>query len=185
MKEVIFKNEIARLRKPVLEDAEALMELTHDQDVMRYYGMEPFRSVEESQNEIKWFLGLFDKNCGRWVIADTNTNVYIGDIGFFNYQEEHRRVEIGFKLSKQYWKRNIMSDCMRTVLEAGFTTFGYNRIEAFVEKNNVPCKKLLSKMNFSGEGLLREYVYEFNNFVDLEIYSLLKREYITLAGPAT
>ena len=140
MKNNIFENDIIILRKPRMSDATLLMKLTKNKDVMLYYGMQPYQELEEAKKEIKWFLDLFNKNCGRWVIADKKTDEFIGDIGFFNYKINHNRVEIGFKLSKEFWKKNIMSECINVLLNYGFTDLKYNRIEAFVEGKNIGCK---------------------------------------------
>ncbi len=49
-----------------------------------------------------------------------------------------------------------MSECINVLLNYGFTDLKYNRIEAFVEGKNIGCKRLLEKMKFKKEGLLRE-----------------------------
>lgn len=177
MKDILYENKKFRLRKPKHRDTNDLFNLTQDSEVMRYYGMGAMKDIKEAEGEIKWFMDLFDDNCGRWIIADKDTDTYIGDIGFFNYSRQHKRVEIGFKLNRDYWNRGIASDCLRVLLSIGFKEFKYNRIEALVDDRNIPCKMLLEKTGFSKEGLLREYEFEFGEYVNLVMYSFLKREY--------
>ncbi len=71
-----------------------------------------------------------------------------------------------------------MTECIKKTLEFGFSDRNYNRIEALVDKRNIGCKKTLENNGFKLEGLLREYEFENGNYVDLEMYSILKREYI-------
>jgi len=175
----IFENELVRLRKPKIEDSNALLLVTNDPDVMKYYGTKPYRDLKEAEDEIRWFLSLFkDNEGGRWVIADKISDQYIGDAGLFNYNQKHNRIEIGFKLKKEYWRKGIMSFSIHNILHFGFSDKRYNRIEALVDKRNESCLKTLENCGFKPEGLLREYEYENGNYVDLYMYSILESDYV-------
>jgi len=174
----IYENKYIRLRQAKIEDAEALFHLTQQKEVMKYYGAAPYTTLGQAKAEIEWFLSLEEKGQGaRWVIADMHSNQYIGDIGLFHYQEKHRRVEIGFKLSMDYWNRGIMSECIRQTLAYGFGVRKYNRIEALADTRNNGCQKTLLKNGFQLEGVLREYEFENGHFVDLQMYSKLQRDH--------
>ncbi|MBZ9623763.1 GNAT family N-acetyltransferase [Clostridium sp. FP2] len=174
----IFENHIIRLREATLEDAEELLRVTNDEDVMKYYGIEPYINIKEAEEEINWFISLFKGNNGaRWVIADKKTNKYIGDIGVFDLDRQHNKIEIGFKLKKEYWNKGIMTDCISELLKFSFSNKNYNRVQAKVDPRNIGCKKTLEKCGFKLEGLLREYEFEHGDYVDLQVYSILKREY--------
>lgn len=54
---------------------------------------------------------------------------------------------------------------------------GLNRIEAFVEPENVGSRKVLEKIGFREEGILKENYYWKNRFVDKAIYAFLKKDY--------
>lgn len=173
-----YENQLVRLREPRLTDANELLRITNDPEVMKYYGMEPYQELTKAEEEINWFLSLFKENCGgRWVIADKITDQYIGDIGLFHFQPKHNRIEIGFKLKKEYWRKGIMSFSIREILHFGFHHNHYNRIEALVDKRNVGCLKTLERCGFQREGLLREYECEYGHYVDLYMLSMLKSEY--------
>ena len=175
----IFENDIIRLREATLEDAEDLLKITNDEEVMKYYGMEPYKNIEEAEEEINWFISLFKEDKGaRWVIADKNTNKYVGDVGIYDYSRQHNKAEIGFKLKKEYWKKGIMTQCIEEVLNYSFFDKNCNRVQAIVDPRNIGCKKILEKSGFKFEGLLREYEFEYGEYVDLQMYSILKREYL-------
>ena len=166
-----------KLRKPLRKDANALLEVTRDETVMKYYGMLSFRSKAEALDEINWFNKIFVLNEGvRWVITEQGAGKYIGDIGFHNYKAAHARTEVGFKLAKAYWHQGIMAEALEQVLEYGFTIMQLNRIEAVVDPENTACLFLLKKAGFVEEGILREYEHEAKGYVDLVMLSLLKRD---------
>jgi ribosomal-protein-alanine N-acetyltransferase len=53
----------------------------------------------------------------------------------------------------------------------------YNRIEALVDVNNFASKRALLKNGFELEGVLRDYEFEYGHYVDLEMYSIIKRTF--------
>jgi [ribosomal protein S5]-alanine N-acetyltransferase len=165
------------LRRAFPSDVKALIDLTHDEEVMRYYGMAPYETQEEALDELNWFNGLFDDAKGiRWIIADRLTGSYIGDVGLFNYIPDHARAELGLKLAKAYWRRGIMAEAVEHTIAYGLAEMRLNRIEAVVDPRNEACLGLLSKAGFQKEGLLREYEREQGGFVDLVMLSILRRD---------
>ncbi len=175
-----YENKIVRMRDAEIEDSTELLEISRDAAVMRYYGGNPVRDLAGAEKEIRWFQNLpIEKKGARWVIADRVSGQYIGDAGIFNYIQAHNRIEIGFKLEKEYWQKGIMTFCISNILQYGFSTMGCNRIEALVDKRNLGSIKTLEGCGFKREGLLREYERENGEFVDLFMYSILGREYST------
>lgn len=166
-----------KLRKPLQKDVSALLEVTQDEAVMKYYGMAPYESKAEALGEINWFNKIFAQAEGiRWVITEKGAGSYIGDIGFHNHVTAHSRAEIGFKLAKAFWQKGIMTEALEPVLAYGFSIMQLNRIEAVVDPENAGCLGLLKKAGFVQEGILREYEHEEKGYVDLVMLSLLKKD---------
>lgn len=175
----IYENHLFRLRKAHINDAEELLNTSSNEEVMKYYGMNPCKDMQGAGKEIAWFNSLIEDGKGvRWVIADVNSNLYIGDIGVFGLDPDHSRIEIGFKLKKEYWNLGIMRKCIQKILAFSFLKKGYNRIEAFVDPRNIGCQMTLKRNGFQLEGTLREYELERGQYVDLQLYSILKKEYL-------
>jgi len=63
-------------------------------------------------------------------------------------------------------------------LNFGFNTLGINRVEAEVMPDNIASEKVLQKLGFTKEGLLRDWMYWNNKHYDMMIFSLLKKEFI-------
>lgn len=175
---IIFENELIRLREAKLSDEEELLRISNDEEVMKYYGMNHSPNIEGAKKEILWYRSLLANNEGaRWVIADKENNQYIGDIGVFHFEPTHNRLEIGFKLAKEYWNKGIMGACIQKTLQFAFLEKKYNRVEALVDPRNIGCQLTLKKNGFQLEGILREYEFERGHYVDLQLYSILKREF--------
>ncbi|MBP8082767.1 MAG: GNAT family N-acetyltransferase [Spirochaetes bacterium] len=169
-----------KLRRPVINDAEGFIEICSEKETMKYYGTEgsQIRTISEAIEQINWCNSLFENNSGRWIITEIGKDEYIGDIGFHNFQQNHNKAEIGFRIKQSHQRKGIITKCINELVRYGFQTLKYNRIEAQVDSKNEGSKKVLLKNNFTCEGLLREYEYENDYYIDINIYSILRKEFI-------
>ena len=70
-----------------------------------------------------------------------------------------------------------MTEALSSVLASGYEVMELNRVEALVDPRNEASLRLLLKLGFTREGVLREYEYEKGAFIDLVMMSLLRREW--------
>lgn len=174
----VLETERFILRKAQENDCIDLFVLYSDESVVKYIPLEPFSSVEDTENEMNWYEKIFEDQSGlRWVIEDRKTKKVIGTCGFLNYEKAHNRIEIGYDLIPSYWRKGVMKETLRTIIHFAFTKMNIHKIEAKVDPENISSIKLLEKLNFYQEGLLREHEYEKGKYVDLIIFSILKREF--------
>jgi len=167
------------LRQFQEKDAKRLLAITQDEEVMRYYGMEPFASEKESLEEINWFNDQFEKMKGiRWVITLKPQDEYIGDIGF-GYVARHARADLGYKLMRAYWRQGITKEAAQRVIAFSIEVYNINRFEAMTDPRNMGNVGFLEALGFQKEGILREYEFEKGAFIDLVMYSLLKCKYLS------
>ncbi len=166
------------LRAPKDDDIDALFSVGSDEEVMRYWGQIPYATRQQSVSEIEWFKKIFSEKQGiRWVITERDSDIYIGDIGYYKWEAKHRRAEIGYKLDKRHWNKGYMSEALIEVLRHGFTVMDLNRVEALVDPRNPPSIRVLEKRGFKREGVLRDYEIEYGTPIDLITLSLLRREW--------
>lgn len=176
----VLETERLVLRQIIKDDAVNILEYLSDENVMKYYGLEPFRSIDEALEEIDWYQSVFDENSGiRWGITIKEQGIVIGSCGFLNMVPQHHRSEIGFELSKDYWGQGIASEALAAVIQYGFEQLNLQRIQALIEPPNIPSQKLVKKNGFIKEGLLRNYEFTGGKFDDLFMYSLLKQDFDT------
>ena len=90
---------------------------------------------------------------------------------------EHNRIEIGYDLNPEYWGKGIMQEALSKIIHFAFTSMKINKIEAKIEPENKSSIKLLEKLDFYKEGVLRQHEFEKGKYVDLAIFSILKSEY--------
>ena len=166
------------LRKPTQKDELPQLKIFQDEETMRYFGMEPINSIEKVKNLLQWSIDSVEQDKGiRWIISLKETDECIGDIGFHNWDKKNFKCELGAKLERGCWGKGFMSEAAKKALDYAFLKMNVNRIEGFVDPGNIPCLKLVKRLEFQVEGLLRDYEFENGKFVDLQIISLLKREW--------
>ncbi|MDQ0660970.1 RimJ/RimL family protein N-acetyltransferase [Paenibacillus sp. W2I17] len=69
-----------------------------------------------------------------------------------------------------------MTEVARAVLHFGFTSMQLNKIEARVEPENEASIRLLHKLDFQQEGVLRQHEFEKGRYIDLAVFSKLRSE---------
>lgn len=168
------------LRKVTKDDANSILTYLSDKEVMKYYGLEPFKSINDALDEISWYQSIHKNKTGiRWGITLKEQGVVIGSCGFLNMVSQHFRTEIGFELSKEHWGKGIAGEAVEAIICYGFEHMNFQRIEALIEPANLSSQKLVEKMGFIREGLLRNYEYTGGKFDNLFMYSLLKQDFET------
>jgi [ribosomal protein S5]-alanine N-acetyltransferase len=166
------------LRKITKEDAKSILTYLSDEEVMKYYGLEPFKSINDALDEISWYQSIQSNQTGiRWGITLKEHGVVIGSCGFHNFVSQHFRTEIGFELSKEHWGKGIAVEAIEAIISYGFENMSFHRVEALIEPPNLSSQRLVEKMGFIREGLLRNYEFTCGKFDDLFMYSLLKQDY--------
>lgn len=163
------------LRPLTHNDADALFAYFKLEEVMTYYDLAPFKLREEAENLINIWNNRFINNEGcRWAITlKENTSIAIGTCGFHNISKENNRAEIGYELDPNFWDKGIATEVSKKLIEYGFNTLKYRRLEAFIHPHHSASRNVLHKSGMETEGILREYFYEKGVFVDAEILSIL------------
>nr|WP_308195536.1 GNAT family protein [Paenibacillus mellifer] len=175
----VLESERLRLRRMERSDAEEMFRYWSDPEVIRYMNLPPFASVEDAWEMINLLNGLSEsEDALRFGIELKEEQKLIGSCGFNVWELAGAyRGEIGYDLGQEYWGHGYMSETLRMLLAYGYETMGLNRIEALVDPRNDASRKLLKAFGFAEEGLLRQYQWTESGFVDLLMYSLLKKEY--------
>ena len=166
------------LRQITQEDDQSLLGVLSDELCCEYLVHPAIRDRAAIQRMIAGMQRFFDeKQRIRWGIAQKQDNVLIGHCGFFDIDRPNGCAEISYCLKRGLWGQGIMTEALGEMLTFGFEEYGLNRIVAKVMKGNVASVRVLQKLGFVQEGLLRESLYKNGQYHDLMIFSVLKREY--------
>jgi len=151
-----------------------LFDLFSNENVTRFYNIEALTTKEEAQKYLDWFRARFQDSLGiRWGIALKNDTKIIGTVGFNNFTRLHR-ANIGYDLQTKYWNQGFITEALKEVIKFGFDQLEINRIEAEVMPGNIYSEKVLVKLGFEKEGVLRDWMIWNGQYYDMIMYSLIK-----------
>ncbi len=168
-----------RIRKLGLRDAQDVFEYSQDPLVAKYVLWDPQRSVGEARGYIRYMMRKYRMGePASWGIEWKENGKLIGTIGFMWIQRENAAAEVGYSLSRAYWNRGIMTEALEAVLRHGFRTMNLNRIEAQHEVPNAASGAVMRKCGMRHEGTLRQRLLNKGRYVDVELYAILKEDYV-------
>ncbi len=154
-----------------------ILQLFGNDEVTKYYNIITLTRIDEAQKIVDHFKNKLSAGLGiRWGICLNGSEQVIGTIGFNNFTKNHR-ANIGYDLLSEYWGKGIMSEALEAIIDYGFNILEVNRIEAEVMNGNIASEKLLVKMGFTNEGVLRQWMYWNERYHDMTMFSLLKRDF--------
>lgn len=166
-----------RLRELVPSDAENVLRIFADDEVTRFYDFETFTSLGQAADLIVKQATRYEKGEAiRWGITQKANDVVIGTVGLV-ISRSSAIGGLGYDLARPYWRRGIMTEALKIVISYSFQSVNLNRLQALVMPGNVASMKLLEKLGFVEEGILREYAFFKGRYQDLHCFSLLKREF--------
>jgi [ribosomal protein S5]-alanine N-acetyltransferase len=101
----------------------------------------------------------------------------LGSIGFWRIDAPNYRAEIGYMLQQQAQGRGYIHEAIRAALHYGFEMMGLHSVEAHTSPDNTASQRVLKKLEFVQEALLRENFYFNGVFSDTHVFALLAREF--------
>jgi len=166
-----------RLRAQRADDVHALFALYADPQVMRYWSAAPFTQIEQAQEKFEFHdRGVRAGEFLQWAIVRDDDGL-IGTCSLFELSVADRRASFGYALARAHWGNGYALEAARLVLAHAFGTIGLRRLEADVDPRNLASLRLLDRLGFTREGLLRERWLVSGETQDSLICVLLARDY--------
>ncbi|WP_082232842.1 GNAT family N-acetyltransferase [Halobacillus massiliensis] len=165
------------VRSMTVADSSSLYPIWSDPDVARFMNVHPFKNENEVKDMITYLNQLTEEYSAiRYSIIELNTQQIIGSCGYNSIDYVNAVTEIGYDLAKASWGRGYATEVASALIHYAFTSLQMNRVEAKVEPPNTNSIRVLQKLNFTYEGLLRQAQRSRGRFIDLNIYSRLRSD---------
>lgn len=167
------------LRRYKIEDADAMYKnWASDSEVTKFLTWQPHPSVDVSRSIIEdWLKKYSDEKYYHWaIVLKANGNEPIGGISVVHMNEDISMVHIGYCLGRAWWRRGIMSEALKAVMDFMFDTVEVNRVEARHDPRNPNSGKVMQKCGMKYEGTLRSADRNNQGICDACYYALLRSE---------
>jgi len=110
------------------------------------------------------------------VIADAESDGFLGSIGIHDIDREEGRSNIGYYLAPEARGHGVMTRAVRLVSRWAFDNLPVDRLEIPVIAENSASRRVAERAGYTFEGVLRSHTVIKRRRRDMAMYSLLRGE---------
>ena len=123
--------------------------------------------------------GFWTEDNGVLLIVDAEDGRLLGQIGYFRPVFYSDALEIGYQLFQAASRgKGIMTEVLRLFCSVLFSHRNLYRLQLAAHPDNVASRRVAEKAGFRKEGVLRGATFHRGAHHDLELYSLLRDEWV-------
>ena len=154
------------------EDVDFLQKLVNDPQVRRGLGTtDPITRNEEAE----WVDSLDEAEGFHFlVVADGEP---VGTAGLSDVNEVWGVAEAGYFVHPDHWDEGYATDALRTLCEFAVEERRLEKVVAWAYETNPASRKVIEKVGFTEEGVLRDEAYVEGERADVHRYGLLAEEW--------
>ncbi|HEX9149125.1 MAG TPA: GNAT family N-acetyltransferase [Thermoanaerobaculia bacterium] len=153
----VLETERLFLRKLTLEDAPFILELVNDPSWLRFIGDKGVRNLEDARDYIR--NGPMDMYArlgfGMYLVERKSDRAAVGICGLTK-RDFLDRPDVGFALLPQFRLQGYARESAAAVVEHAWKTLGLDRLLAITSPENVVSIRLLDKLGFVFQRMLRQ-----------------------------
>lgn len=163
------------LVRPVeASDLPALLEVNSSEEVTALLPYGTWTSMADAEAWFSRMQGIQATGLAvQLVVTDKQTARAIGTCLLFRFEEGSARAELGYVLGRPHWGKGLMREALEAVIDSAFGAMRLRRLEAEVDPRNQSSSRLLQRLGFVREGLLRQRWIAKGETRDVEVYGLL------------
>ena len=105
----------------------------------------------------------------------------VGAISLMSMVTNHQ-AELGYWVGKPYWNEGFCTGAGQAVLRYAFTELQLLRAHATHFSRNTASGRVMLKLGMRHEGTRRQHARKWDRFEDIELYGILKGEWVEAAG---
>ncbi len=140
----------------------------------------PWVERTKSVDDFKRFLkesSAFNQGGQRLTTFIIHQEKIAGSVGFVKFNKDHHSGELGYWLNQDLQGRGIMTKSVKRIIDYAFRTKAINRIEIKVASGNHKSISIAERLGFFHEGTLRQAIFLYKQYHDVELFSLLKEDW--------
>lgn len=167
-----------RLRPFAQTDTDAIFALQSRARVLRYWDAPPWKTRAQAERFIAVCGQVEREGAGaRLAIERADDQAFIGWCALSKWDPTHRSARLGYCLDDAAWGQGFATEAAGALLRWAFETLDLNRVQAETDTRNTASSRVLEKLGFVREGMLREDCIVDGEVSDSFVYGLLRREW--------
>ncbi|PHR74509.1 MAG: GNAT family N-acetyltransferase [Lutibacter sp.] len=178
-KEYILENDVMKLRLLTIDDFDILSQFSVNEPTLWTYSLLPANGLDNLKTYMN--AAFKDKEAKKsypFIVFDKRTGKYAGTTRFYDYQEFHNTVQLGYTwYGKDFQRTGLNKNCKLLLLQFAFETLNLDRVEFRADANNERSIAAMKSIGCIVEGILRSNCKSANGRRDSIILSILNDEW--------
>jgi ribosomal-protein-serine acetyltransferase len=156
-----------------------------------------FKSIDLNRQHLRNWLPFVDNT---WKVEDTEIFIksileasgpkrdlvyeiwhhdeFAGLIALKEIDRWNKRSELGYWLLPHFEGKGIMTSCCKSLIDCAYHNMGLHRIQIKAGVGNSRSSRIPEKLGFKLEGIERSGEKFSDHYIDLEVFSMLREEWI-------
>jgi RimJ/RimL family protein N-acetyltransferase len=171
---MILKTERLSLRPLEAGDAPSIHLMMSDVEVMAFWDSPVVDDPAATEEIIGRQLDEMARDKARyWAMELGSSGAVLGLCDLSEIDRRHNRADVGFMVARRYWGAGYTYEAMHAVIGHAAQALRLRRLQARTHLGNARSMRLLDRLGFRREGLLRGYVERDGERRDCVLYGLL------------
>lgn len=172
----MFSSNDVTLRPLALDDIELMYQWEANIELDILSGWSPKRSLAAFRH--KYEHRITEPDDDRYTFGIQFEDRLVGYVELVMIDHFERRAFISILIGeKQLWGRGIGSTALRILLDYAFTVQAMEKICAEVYGLNTRSQRLMERVGFQREGILRQHEFHNGSRQDMHFFGILKPEF--------
>jgi RimJ/RimL family protein N-acetyltransferase len=167
-----------RLRPFAETDTDTIFALQSSARVLRYWDAPPWTQRAQAERFIRVCGQIEQEGTGaRLAIERVADRAFVGWCSLSRWDAVYRSAKLTYCLDDAAWGEGIATEAAVALLQWAFDPLDLNRVQAETDTRNTASSRVLEKLGFVREGMLREDCIVDGEVSDSWVYGLLRREW--------
>lgn len=142
-----FETPRLRLRLPEASDAQPLLEIHQDPEVIKYVLLgAPLGGITVAWRNIATMIGHWHLRAyGQWTVVEKASGDVIGRVGLWN-PEGWPGIELGWIIRRSRWGNGFATEAARAALEWAWEKVDTDHIISIIQPDNLPSIRVAEKI---------------------------------------
>lgn len=145
----ILETERLYLREFKIDDAQLLIDLNSNPNVVRYTGDGAVKNLEEAKRILADIIfPQYLNKMGRWAVHLKSNDEFIGWCGL-KYIADDNEIDLGYRFFEKHWGKGFATESARAIMDHGINTLKLKKIIALAAKENTASINVLKKLGMT------------------------------------
>lgn len=160
-------------------DGDALYALHSNAHVLRYWDSPPWTEPGRAERFIAACRQIAEQGNGaRLAIDRASDGSFIGWCSLTGWNPDFRSARLTYVLDDTAWGVGYATEAVRALLSWGFDRLNLNRVQAETDTRNGASVRVLQKLAFQLEGMLRQDCIVNGEVSDSFVFGLLREDWL-------